>query len=255
MTGQAEMSRRWVRRFHPTDDHGMRVVLLPHAGGSASYFFALSKALSTRADVLAIQYPGRQDRMSEPCVDSVEGLADGAYAALSPWMDRPIVLFGHSLGASVAYELARRLEDAGDGWLSRLFVSARSAPANNRDRGIHRLDDDDLIADVRRLSGTDDRVLADEELLRMVLPVIRNDYRAAETYTYRPGPPLNCPIVAMVGDRDPRVPVVDAEAWRHYTTGGFELDVFAGGGHFYLDADLPRVVVAVLDRLARDIPA
>ena len=238
----------WLRRFHPGPGQGVRLVLLPHAGGSASYFFALSKALPGVADVLAVQYPGRQDRIADPCIDNVEGLADGVLAALAPLTDQPVVLFGHSLGASVAFELARRLER--DGLVpSCLFVSGRRAPAANRDNGIHRLNDDDLLADVQMLSGTDERVFADQELVRMVLPAIRNDYKAAETYTYRPGPALGCPIVAMVGDRDPRVPLESVREWADYTTGHFELRVFAGG-HFYLDAHWAEVAKAVTRRLA-----
>jgi surfactin synthase thioesterase subunit len=248
----SEVNGSWLRRFNPEPGQGVRLVLLPHAGGSASYFFAMSKALSPVADVLAIQYPGRQDRLADPCIDNVDGLAAGVFAALEPLTDRPIALFGHSLGASVAFEVARCLEQ--DGLVpSCLFVSGRRAPAANVDHGTYRLSDDGLLAEMQLLSGTDERVLADQELVRMVLPAIRNDYQAAETYTYRPGPVLGCPIVAMVGDRDPRVPVETVRNWVDYTTGQFELQVFAGG-HFYLDTHRAEVIEAVMQRLAPRSP-
>jgi surfactin synthase thioesterase subunit len=243
----------WLRRFHPEPGTGARLLLLPHAGGSAGYFFPMSKALSAVVDVLVIQYPGRQDRLTDLFIDNVEGLADGVYAALAPLSDRPVGLFGHSLGASVAFEVARRLER--DGLVpSCLFVSGRRAPAANRDRGVHRLNDDELLTEVQLMNGTDERVLTDQELVRMVLPVIRNDYKAAETYTYRPGPVLGCPIVAMVGDDDQLVPVDSAQDWVDYTTGHFELQVFPGG-HFYLDTQWAEVARAVMRRLTPSSPA
>jgi surfactin synthase thioesterase subunit len=239
----------WVRRFHAAPDRPVRLVLLPHAGGSASFFFPFSRDLSAAADVLSIQYPGRQDRLAEPCIDNVAELADALGEGLLPWLDRPFVLFGHSLGATVAFEVARRLERDADLVPLSLIVSGRRAPADVRDTGVHQRDDDGLLAELGEMSGTDSTVLADPELLRMVLPALRSDYRAAETYVYRPGPPLRCPILALVGKSDPRVTVDEADRWRRYTTAGFDLEVFPGG-HFYLADERPGVVAAITRRLA-----
>ncbi|HEV2780663.1 MAG TPA: alpha/beta fold hydrolase [Actinophytocola sp.] len=238
----------WVRRFHAAPDRPVRLVLLPHAGGSASYFFPFSRDLSAAADVLSIQYPGRQDRLGEPCIDDATRLADALTEALLPWLDRPFVLFGHSLGATVAFEVARRLERDAGLVPRRLIVSGRRAPADVRDSGVHRRDDEGLLAELAEMSGTDSTVLTDPDLLDMILPVLRSDYRAAETYVYRPGPPLSCPILAMAADSDPRVSVEDVDRWRRYTTAGFELEVFPGG-HFYLADERPGVVAAITRRL------
>ncbi|BFO16870.1 hypothetical protein SHKM778_32580 [Streptomyces sp. KM77-8] len=100
---------------------------LPHAGGSASYFFPVSRRLSSVADVLVVQYPGRQDRRREPCLGSVADLADALAGELLPLRGGPLVLFGHSLGATVAFEVARRLEAEGAPPLA-LFASGRRAP-------------------------------------------------------------------------------------------------------------------------------
>src|SRR4051794_26651503 len=99
--------RLWVRRFHDAGDAGARLVCFPHAGGSASYFFRLSAALSPEFDVCAIQYPGRQDRYSEPFVETIDDLADRIYAALNPGIDGPVAFYGHSMGAVLAFEVAR----------------------------------------------------------------------------------------------------------------------------------------------------
>ncbi|WP_043486213.1 MULTISPECIES: thioesterase II family protein [Streptomyces] len=230
----------WVRRYHPAPHARHRLLCLPYAGGSASYFFPVSSALSPEVDVLAMQYPGRQDRRNEPCVESVEELADLLVDVVKPWADRPLSLFGHSMGASVAFELALRLEDRGivpHG----LFASGRRAPSAHRDERVHQRDDDGLLAELRRLDGTGSHLLDDEEMLQVILPVVRSDYRAAETYRYRTGPKLTTPIIALVGDDDPKVTTDEAQMWRDHTSGPFELEVFRGG-HFYLNAHVSTVI-------------
>ncbi|MEU8976254.1 thioesterase II family protein [Streptomyces monashensis] len=233
----------WVRRFHPGPEGAPRLVCLPHAGGSASYFFPVSRQLASVAEVLAVQYPGRQDRRHEPCIDSIPALADALVAELRPYGDRPLTLFGHSMGASLGFEVALRLEQAGT-TVRHLFASGRRAPSTVRDERVHLRDDDGLIADVKQLSGTDEQVLGDEEIVRMILPAIRADYRAAETYRYTPGPPLTCPITVLTGDADPHVTDAEARAWQRHTTGPFELKVFTGG-HFYLNSQAAGVISVI----------
>ncbi|PZG51953.1 thioesterase [Spongiactinospora gelatinilytica] len=223
----------WGRRFHPAPGGASRLICLPHAGGSAPFFLPVSQKLSARFDVVSVQYPGRQDRRHEPCVTDLVELARGVFEALGPWDGPPVALFGHSMGASLGFELARLMEAEAGVKPAHLFVSGRKAPSMPRDERVHLLNDAGLLADVRRLGGADPRILGDEELLRMALPAIRADYRAAETYVYRPGPPLSCPITAFTGDDDPKVTVEEARAWSAHTTGAFELNVFRGG-HFFL---------------------
>jgi surfactin synthase thioesterase subunit len=233
----------WVRRFHPASDAPNRLLCLPHAGGSASYFFPASKALSPDIDVLAVQYPGRQDRRHEPGIDTIGELADQLVEAIQPWTDRPLTLFGHSMGATLAFEIALRLQRSGI-VAGGLFASGRRAPSRHRDERVHCADDKTLIAEIKRLDGTEGTLLDEDELIQMILPAIRTDYRAAETYRYQPGPKLNCPIFALIGDSDPKVTVDEARSWADHTTGPFDLEVFRGG-HFYLNTNLP----AVLDRI------
>ncbi|MGW7256828.1 thioesterase II family protein [Streptomyces sp. NPDC054834] len=237
----------WIRRFNPAPDAAHRLVCFPHAGGSASFYFPVSRALSPAVDVLAIQYPGRQDRRHEPCVDSIHGLADALAEELDGWFDRPVTFFGHSMGASLAYEVARRFEERGT-VLHGLFASGRRAPSTVREERVHLLDDDGLIEDITRLSGTDTQVLGDPEILRMILPSIRADYRAAETYRYTPGPRLTCPLTALTGDDDPQVTMDEAGAWAEHTSGPFDLKVYPGG-HFYLNSQAPAVLSTLKSHL------
>ncbi|WTY84195.1 alpha/beta fold hydrolase [Micromonospora sp. NBC_01405] len=238
----------WVRRFHPAPSGTRRLVCLPHAGGSASFYFPVSRSLSPTVEVLAIQYPGRQDRRQEKCIGDIHELARAVHSVLRPWLDEPVAIFGHSMGASIGFELARLIERDG-GSAAHLFASGRRAPSCPRDETVHLLDDEGLLADVRKLSGTNAAILGDQELLRAALPAIRSDYRAAETYAYRPGPPLSCPITAFTGDNDPKTTVDEARAWSTHTTGPFDLKVYPGG-HFFLADQQAAVLRAISTALA-----
>jgi len=243
---------RWLRRFHPAPDATHRLVCLPHAGGAAGTFHPWSRALSPRVDVLAVQYPGRQDRHGEPLLGSVRELANGVVSALEPWTERPYALFGHSMGASVAFEAARALEARG-ARPALLVLSGRRAPPPSPAAATgrrHLLDDDALKCEIEQLGGTMPGMLADPELAQIVLPVVRSDYRAAETYWAPPEAVVRCPVVGLVGSDDPLVCPEQARDWRWHTSGPFELHVLPGG-HFFLD----RHREAILGRIAAHLGA
>ncbi|GAB2846850.1 thioesterase II family protein [Lentzea nigeriaca] len=247
------MENAWFRRFHPSAAPGARLVCLPHAGGSASFYFPVSRALAPDVEVLAVQYPGRQDRRHEPFVPTIGELADQITALLRQESSLPTALFGHSMGAMVAYEVTRRLEAAGAA-PEVLFVSGRRAPDRYRDDRVHTRSDEGVIAEVRRLSGTDTDLLGDEEVVRMILPVLRNDYRAVETYRHEPGALLSTPVVAFTGTEDPVAPMPDVEAWTEHTTGGFEL-IPLPGGHFFLTRHQDVLLRTITGRLAGAVSA
>ncbi|WP_229353355.1 thioesterase domain-containing protein [Streptomyces sp. UNOB3_S3] len=248
MTAPTATGDLWLRRYRQVADPAVRLVCFPHAGGSASAYLPFARTLPDFVEVLAVQYPGRQDRRQEPFLESVDTLVDHVLPDLEPWLDRPLALFGHSLGSLLAYETARRLMARGPGAPAHLLVSGRVGPTVPRGITTHLLGDDQLIAKVAELRGTDPRVLADEELLRLALPVIRNDYRVAASYTWRPGPRLACPLTVLTAVDDPHVPADGARAWHQQTTGPTAYHSWPGG-HFYLNEHTTAVCRVIEDAL------
>jgi surfactin synthase thioesterase subunit len=243
-------SNEWIRRFHPSDCSDTQLVCFPHAGGSASYYFPLSAALAPHIETLAVQYPGRQDRRRERCIDRIPQLADRIAEVLPHVIDgRTHAFFGHSMGAILAFEVARRLaSNAGSGpaWI---FASAHPAPSRIRGGSVHRRSDEGIVAELRSTGGTDLRWLADPDLVAAVLPAVRADYKAIETHPPGWGS-VAAPITVLVGDTDPQTTLDEATAWRDHTSGAFTLRVFSGG-HFYLDEHRSAVLAEVSTTLGR----
>ncbi|TQK51034.1 surfactin synthase thioesterase subunit [Streptomyces sp. SLBN-118] len=249
-TRTAPIESPWIRRYQPAPADGVTLVCFPHAGGSATAFHALSRALAGRLDVVAVQYPGRQDRHREPAFEDLHELADAAFDAVveAVGTDRPLALFGHSMGASVAFEVAARLERRAGVTPVSLFVSGRRAPSRHRSEDLHRKGDDALLREIRALDGTAQAALDDEDIVRMFLPSLRADYKAIERYRSAPGASVGCPLVALTGDNDPKTTVEEARAWQEHTTGPFDLRVF-DGGHFYVSEQTDAVAEVLAARL------
>ncbi len=235
----------WCRRYRPATNATARLVCFPHAGGSAPFFLPVAAVLSPGVDVVAIQYPGRQDRRAEPPIGDMTVLADQIYGILRRQPELPLTLFGHSMGALIGFEVARRLEADGAGPV-RLFASGRRAPSTYRDEQVHLRDDAGILAEVRKMNGTASAVLSDDELMRAALPALRADYQATETYSCAPDVTVSCPITVLTGDSDPKTSMDEASAWARHTSGSFDLQVFSGG-HFFL-TDQTDSVIKLLDR-------
>ncbi|MEV6280660.1 alpha/beta fold hydrolase [Nocardia sp. NPDC051832] len=253
MTEVDETNRLWIRRFEPVADPQVRLVCLPHAGGSASYFFSTARALAPHYEVLAVQYPGRQDRRQEQPFTSVDELADAIAGQLLAWTDRPLAIFGHSLGAVIGYEVAHRLLDSGREPTT-LLVSGRRAPSRTRVEDVHTRSDQGLLDEVAALDGTDPLALADPDMRRMVLTALRADYTAVENYRDTARKPLRLPVYAHIGLDDPRVTVAEAESWAQHTTGRFQLHTYPGG-HFYLNAQAAALTANIRQALRDTRPA
>jgi surfactin synthase thioesterase subunit len=215
------------------------------------FYRTWAKAVNPAVEVHAVQYPGRADRMRDALVVDAGVLARQIADAMAPLVDRPVALFGHSMGAVLGYEVARLLQERGDAPVH-LFASGARPPHDRGDDRVHERDDDGVVAELLRLGGTDGEALRDPELRELVLPYVRNDFTLIETYVHRPGTRLDVPVTAVIGDADPHVNEAQAARWAEVTDGPFSLTVLPGG-HFYL-ADRQADVIAEVVR-ALDVPA
>lgn len=226
----------------------MRLFCFPHAGGSAVFYRPWSAEVTPAVEVHAVQYPGRADRLRDPLIQDAHRLARLIAGSMAPLMDRPAALFGHSMGAVLAYEVARMLQSRGRPPVH-LFVSGARPPHRRGEReGIADRDDEGLIGALTELGGTDAELLQDPEMRELVLPYIRNDFRLIEHYEQAAGPRLTMPVTALLGDADPHVDEARAAGWADVTDAAFSLKVFPGD-HFYLTPQQPQVLAEILQRL------
>ncbi|SDH95872.1 pyochelin biosynthetic protein PchC [Sinosporangium album] len=249
MTKSTQLTNPWIRLHLRRSEVRARLICLPHAGGGASFYRGWAASLPDWLDVVAVQYPGREDRTAEPLIDDLDTLADGVACAVAPLFDVPTALFGHSMGAVLAYHVAARLVESGTAKPAALHVSACPSPDRPRDTAYHTLDDDGLAAVLRRHGGTDPVVLADPELREIVLGVVRNDYRMLETYEPKPPVALPVPIVAYCPDADETVNAEAMADWALATSRDFTLRRLRGG-HFYLADERTRVWAEIVGGLA-----
>jgi len=193
--------------------------------------------------------------MRERPFTNLKELVAAAASALRPYMDRPFAFYGHSMGATVGYELARRLREEGRAEPSHLFVSGCRAPQMAETREItYTLPDPEFIEELRRLNGTPQEVLDHAELLQLILPLLRADFAAIQTYTYVEGPRLECQLTAVGGRDDVEVTREHLAPWGELTTGAFSLQIIPGD-HFFLHASqnmLLEIIARQLAPLVRD---
>jgi medium-chain acyl-[acyl-carrier-protein] hydrolase len=242
---------RWVADDGPAGDSGAarQLFCFAHAGGGPSFFRPWLAALAPEITVRRVLLPGREWRLEEPPFRHIAELVEPLCAGLEPYLDQPYALFGHSMGAVVACEVARRFSGPSRAGPACLIVSGRRAPglaANHR--RLSSLPDDEFLAEVGRLNGIPQEVLNEPELLDMLLPPLRADFELAETYQPLPGGRLGCPVVAYLSTADPEIDYDEVLGWQEVTTGEFTIRVFRGD-HFYLRGGRPDVLNAVREDL------
>jgi len=250
LIGTRDLGIQWIITPRPNPKAGIRLICVPHAGGGVSSFRGWSERLQS-AEVGIVQLPGRGSRLREPVLESLTAAAAALVEEITgAGAPVPTVLFGHGLGALIAFETARRLESCGWPMLA-VFVSGRRAPALP-DAGPPRsqLSLEQLVDEAQRRSGTlsPDATL-DREVVELMLPALRGDFAMLDGYRYHAGPPLRCPIVACCGAADSYASRADIEAWRSETTGRFSCHTFAGG-HFYVQREQEAVTALVANQLS-----
>lgn len=224
----------WLALSKPDPQASLRLFCFPYAGAGPSIFRNWGAHLPLTVEVCPIQLPGRDNRLSETLFTNILSPVNALAQGLSPYLDKPFAFFGHSLGAIIAFELARELRSAYGLEPAILFASARRAPhLVNRAPITYNLPEPEFKQELSRLSGTPGDVLKDPELMQLVMPILRADFQISETYVYSAEPALSCPITALGGLKDSDVTPRDLEAWREHTVASFGLKMLPGD-HFFL---------------------
>lgn len=221
----------------------------PYAGGSASSFANWQKHLGALADVYGVQLPGRGTRFSEPPLVSMDHVVTPLAECIAQDVRGPFFFFGHSLGALVAFEVSRKLQAWGLP-PEKLFVSGcNSPPLFNLDRGTMALDDHSLTIWLRKNNGTPTDVLENREFMELLIPLIRADLHMARSYTYRPGPALQCPIIVLNGTGDFQVSPDKTNRWAEETASPCRTHSFEGD-HFFINTQLDAVIACLKREMA-----
>ncbi|MGI5491382.1 thioesterase II family protein [Microtetraspora malaysiensis] len=243
------LTARWFRCPRPAPHAAARLFCLPYAGAGAGVFHPWPAALAPVAEVHGVQLPGRESRIAEPAeLDLLELAAALADATASD--TRPYALYGHSLGARIAFDLIRELRRTGGRLPDRLYVGAARAPhlaASSTFDGLSRLSDDELVARVVAGGGVPEVVAEEPELLELLLPALRADFTLLDDYVYRPEEPLPVPITAFAGTLDPSVSMEQMTAWEEHTVAGFALHRVEGGHFFLQDSEAELLALLSAD--------
>lgn len=238
-----------LRCRRPLGQPRARLLCLPYAGGGATIFQTWAGQFPSDIEVRAAQLPGRQDRLGEPALLSVDAITDALFATIAALHPAPLYVYGHSLGSIIAFELARKLA-ARSQPLAGLIVAGRRAPHLPSYRTpIFQLSDAEFKEALHLLYGTSRVVLQNSELMSIALPALRGDFTAHDTYQYVAGPPLDVPITVLIGQKDSSVKREDAAAWAETTTryeGLYEVDA----GHLFVDTHTAWVTERVRAAMA-----
>ena len=229
----------------------LRLFCLHYAGGSASLFRHWQQMMPAGVEVCAIQLPGREARISEAPFSRVEEVVEVLAQALTPYLDMPFILFGYSMGSLISFELARQLRRENLPMPMHLFVSAYRAPQlPYRLPRLHALEYDAFMQSLRRLNSIPAEVLANEEFLQHIIPLLRADFALCELHNYVPERPLDCSISVFGGLADDRVTRQELLAWRVQTKAPFVLQMFPGD-HFFLHSAQNQLLQVISDVLTR----
>jgi medium-chain acyl-[acyl-carrier-protein] hydrolase len=236
----------WWTVARPNRHAALRLFVFPYGGSGGSICRLWHRLLPGDLEIHGIQLPGRGPRIAEPPMRRMPELTRMLGTALQPLLDRPFAFFGHSLGAVLAFDVARHVRRRWGLHPCHLFVGGRRAPQLPVTESFkHELGEQEFIDHVRDLQGTPPEVLADAELLALSLPALRADFELSETYEYTPEPPLAMPITVFGGRDDPESGGGRLEAWQAQTTGPFRIELL-DGDHFFIHSS-ERQLLAILE--------
>jgi medium-chain acyl-[acyl-carrier-protein] hydrolase len=226
-----------------------RLFCMPYAGGGVAPYRLWYKSLPEDVEVVAVQLPGREARLREAPLPSIAAMVDAVRPAIDAKLDLPFAVFGHSMGALMAFELTAALEHNGSRAPSRLFVSARRSPDEPDPKPpVHALPEPEFLDALQeRYGAIPDAVRNEPELLELLLPVLRADIRAVETYTPTPGATVRCPVHVYGGENDTHPFPKQLPVWERVVQQPITLRLFPGD-HFYLNSQREALTADITSR-------
>ncbi|WP_211109307.1 thioesterase II family protein [Azospirillum tabaci] len=241
----------WLQGFRPVSAPRHTLLCFPYAGAGAAVFREWAPDVGPDTELLAVRLPGRESRIGEPPLRRTEDAVPAILTALKPLADRPAILFGHSLGAALAYATARALVARGHP-PALLAVSGRRAPHLPSWRPpIQGLDEAAFRARLAALGGTPPEVLACDDLMELMLPMLRADFAMSEAFIEHDPPHLPVPILAFAGTEDTEAMVEEVAGWERIAGAGFTLRTLPGG-HFFLQEHRASIVSALMESVLRN---
>lgn len=238
---------RWISPQNRMEGSRIRLFCLPHAGSGTAAYNRWKRMLPPFVEICPILLPGRESRFAEAPLTSSAVLHHEMLDTMVEWVDKPYAIFGHSMGALLAFELAQRIRERGLPEPSQLFLSGRIAvhlPLPGRP--IHKLPEEEFLAELaRRYDGLPRELLADRDMLEIYLPILRADFTLLETYEFRRRKPMDCPITVFAGTEDRSVNLEALMLWREHTSSEFEAHRLPGG-HFYLAGESRAGLLSLL---------
>ncbi|MBG9943087.1 alpha/beta fold hydrolase [Brevibacillus formosus] len=226
------IAKSWLLA-QPQAKDSVRLFCFPYAGGGASIYRGWARAFPSDVGVYPVQLPGRENRIAERAYSDMGALVEELAQVIHPYLDRPFLFFGHSMGTRIAFELARTVRSKWGRLPLGLIVSGGRAPHFPEPKPIYHLPEDEFVAALRRFSGTPEAILQSKELMQLFMPLLRADFTLDETYVFAEEPRLDCPIAAYCGTEDQEATQEEMEAWASHTSAGFTLEM-VNGGHFFL---------------------
>lgn len=233
-----------------------RLIAFPYAGAGAVAYYPWASELPRDIELISLQYPGRGRLMDQKLCTNIHELVAEAYETVVTFSHEPFFFFGHSMGALVAFEVVRSLRRYGKTLPAALIVSGREPPQSppSPKNHVHDLPDDLFLAGLMRYGGIPTEILQSPDMMAFLLPLIRADMTALETWQYKPEKPLSIPIVALGGSEDKTVEMERIQYWRNHTTSFFE-SIIMSGDHFYFQNQLSTVIDAIDKVIRRSLAA
>ncbi|MGE5351775.1 MAG: thioesterase II family protein [Acidobacteriota bacterium] len=215
-------------------DHGAnkRLICFPFEGGSSHFFRDWSKVLGEYVEVAAIELPGRGRRISERLYYKLPGVIHEILPSMLPLLDKPFYFFGHGLGALIAFEMTAVLRKSFLPEPDHLFVSSISSPQVKKEV-TYNLSKDKFLNKLKEMNKIPSEVLKDRDLVDLMYPILKADFSVSETYSYKAGFKIDCPITAFGGLSDINISLDEIQAWAEVTNSSFELNLLPGG-HFFI---------------------